>query len=102
MRYMSTKKRGLLCEQNEASFSHAPILKVVTLIFHSDDNTDWGMIVYGSSGTDDAVSFSETAALPSVIGNTHEATPVVHFTTQEPDSAYLLLASAYNQVCVVY
>lgn len=62
---------------------------------------DWGMIVYGSSGTDDAVSFPETAALPPVIGDTHKITPVVHVTTQEPDSVYLLLASTYNQVCIV-
>lgn len=61
---------------------------------------DWGMIVYGSSGTDDAVSFSTTAALPPIIGDTHETTPLVHFSSQEPDSV-LLLESAYNQVCIV-
>ncbi|KAJ1280324.1 hypothetical protein BS78_04G223200 [Paspalum vaginatum] len=58
---------------------------------------DWGMTVYGSSRTDDDVSFSGTTALPPSIGDTHELTQVVHSPAQESGNVYLLLASAYSQ-----
>ncbi|CAL4967831.1 unnamed protein product [Urochloa decumbens] len=57
---------------------------------------DWGMTVYGSSRIDDDANFSGTPALPPIIGDTNELTPV-HSPKQESDNVHLLLASAYNQ-----
>ncbi|XP_072150537.1 U-box domain-containing protein 33-like isoform X2 [Setaria viridis] len=61
--------------------------------------TDWDYLfgVYGSSRIDAAANFSGTAALPPIIGDANELTPVLHSPTQESDNVYLLLESAYNQ-----
>jgi hypothetical protein len=62
---------------------------------------DWGMTVYGSSRIDAAANFSGTDDLPPIIDDTNELKPAVHSPTQESDNVYLLLKSAYSEVCTL-